>query len=109
MKRGDIVAIADPSAGDFARKPRPAPIVQCNSFVGNHDSVTVCLITSLTDLTLFRMPIGAEEWTGPLRPSETSIDKMQGVWTHRVGRRIGSITNEIMFTVDEALRCWLAL
>ena len=110
MKRGDIVSIADPSAGDFSKKPRPVLIVQSGSFIGNHDSVTVCLITShLTGLTLFRIPVAADERTGLLKPSEISIDKVQTVWAHRIGRHFGSIPDEVMFNVDQALRRWLAL
>jgi mRNA interferase MazF len=110
VNRGDIVIIADPDAGDFGRKPRPALVVQTNTFLPDHASVTFCLITSdLTGLGLFRIPVPAGPETGLLKPSEISIDKVQTVWRHRVGPRIGAVTTETMFNVDEALRRWLAL
>lgn len=110
MRRGDIVVIADPEAGDFGKKPRPAVIVQTETFLDDHPSVTVCLVTSqLTGLELFRLPIPADDETGLLRASEISIDKLQTVWRHRVGHRIGSVSDETMFNVDQALRRWLAL
>lgn len=110
MKRGDIVIIADPDAGDFGKKPRPAVVVQTDPFLQDHASVTVCLITShVTGFGLFRLPVPAGESTGLLKPSEISIDKLQTVWRHRVGARIGSVADEIMFDVDQALRRWLAL
>ena len=110
MKRGDIVTIADPAAGDFARKPRPAVIVQNEAFLDGHASVTVCLITSdITDLRLFRVPLSPDPATGLTRPSEVSIDKIQTVWSHRIGRHIGRISDETMFEIDQALRRWLAL
>ena len=110
MKRGDIVTIADPSAGDFARKPRPALVVQSETFLDDHDSVTVCLITSqVTGFLLFRVPLPNDERTGLLKPSEVSIDKVQTVWRHRIGKRLGRAPDEIMFTVDQALRRWLAI
>jgi mRNA interferase MazF len=110
VKRGDIVVIADPSAGDFGGKPRPALVVQTDTFLSDHASVTVCLITSQTiGLGLFRIPLPADAGTGLRKPSEVSIDKIQTVWRHRVGTRIGEVTTETMFNVDEALRRWLAL
>ncbi len=110
MKRGDIVTIADPEAGDFARKPRPAVVVQTNMFLQDHASVTVCLITShMTGLELFRIPLPADDQTGLLKPSEISIDKLQTVWRHRIGRKVGVVREETMFNVDQALRRWLAL
>lgn len=110
MKRGDIVTIADPSAGDFGRKPRPALVIQDNAFLGDHASITVCLITSeLTGLLLFRVPIPANKDTGLLKPSEISADKVTTVWRHRVGRHLGRATDDIMTNVDHALRRWLAL
>ena len=110
MKRGDIVAIADADAGDFASKPRPALVVQTDAFLRDHDSVTVCLITSqLAGLGMFRIPIAANPDTGLFKPSEICIDKVQSVWRHRVGRRVGAASNETMFAVDQALRRWLEL
>ncbi len=110
MKRGDIVTIADAGAGDFARKPRPALVVQADAFLQDHDSVAVCLITSqLAGLGLFRIPIAANADTGLLKSSEVSIDKVQSVWRDRIGRRVGAASDETMFAVDQALRRWLAL
>lgn len=110
MRRGDIVAIADPRAGDFGGKPRPALIVQADAFLTDHASVTVCLITSqLTGLGLFRLPLPADGETGLLMISEVCIDKVQTVWRRRIGQRIGRAPEEIVFQVDQALRRWLAL
>jgi mRNA interferase MazF len=110
MKRGDIVTIADPQAGDFAKKPRPALVVQTDAFLLDHASVTVCLITShLTGLGMFRIPVAANSDTGLLKSSEVSIDKLQSVWRHRVGYQIGTASDETMFAVEQALRRWLAL
>jgi len=109
VKRGDIVTIADPG-GDFSRKPRPAIIVQSDVFNDTHASVTVCLITShLTGQALFRLPLGAGDGTGLIVPSEIAVDKVQSVWAHRVGKRIGRVSDELLTILDQALRQWLAL
>ena len=109
MKRGDIVTIADPS-GDFSSKPRPAVIVQNDLFNNTHASVTVCLITSqLTGHAMFRVPLPADNTTGLRRPSEVEVDKIQAVWSHRVGKSVGKVSEMTMLAVDEALKRWLAL
>jgi mRNA interferase MazF len=110
VKRGDVVIVADPSAGDFAGKPRPAVIIQNTAFAAGHPSVTICIISSqLTGLSLFRLPVPANEATGLLKASEVCIDKVQTVWTHRVGKHVGRLSDQHMFSVDQALRSWLAL
>ena len=53
MKRGQIVTIAMQS--DFA-KPRPALIIQSDSFNETQSSITVLLVSSkLVDASLFRI------------------------------------------------------
>lgn len=107
--RGDIVIVADRTAGDFAGKPRPALVIQDNAFE-HHASITVCLITGkVHGWGMFRVPIAAGEGTGLRGPSEISIDKIQTIRADRVGARIGRAPGEVMFTVDQALRRWLAL
>lgn len=109
MKRGDVVIVADRSAGDFGGKPRPAVVVQADMFA-HHPSVTICLITTrVRGYGLFRVPVPASEATGLLEDSEVSVDKTQTVWVQRVGRRIGRLSDEHMSAVGDALRRWLAL
>jgi mRNA interferase MazF len=108
MTRGDFVTVADRS-GDFACKPRPAIVVQSNVFE-SHQSVTVCLVTTgVTGNSLFRIPVSPGAETGLRFSSEIAIDKLQAVRADRIGSRIGSASDEIMFLVDQALRRWLAL
>lgn len=110
MKRGDIVMIADPGAPALARKSRPALVIQDDAFLADHASVTVCLIASEpSGLLLFRVPVPANETTGLFRPSEVSVDKIQTVWRHRVGRHLGRVGDDIMTGVEQALRRWLAV
>lgn len=110
MKRGDVVIVADPTAGDFAGKPRPAVIIQNSAFAVNHASVTVCIITSqLTGLKLFRLPLPADAATGLEKESEICIDKVQTVWAHRVGKHVGRLADSQMVDIDDALRRWLSL
>jgi mRNA interferase MazF len=109
VKRGDLITIADP-AGDFSGKPRPALVVQSDDFNIDHASVTVCLLTShVSGLSLFRVPVEPDPATGLRVRSEVEIDKLQAVWRHRIGYRIGHLPPETMTAVDQALRRWLSL
>ena len=108
MRRGDIYGIA--GKGDFAGKPRPALIVQSDIFNPHHPSVTACpLTTAVTGDGLFRIPVTPDAANGLRIASEIEIDKLQAVRRERVGRRIGTVSEEVMATVDEALRRWLDL
>ena len=55
MKRGDIWTVS--GGKNYAGKPRPAVIVQDDSFSGT-DSVTLCAFTTdKTEAPLFRLPV----------------------------------------------------
>lgn len=108
MRRGDIVATI--GRGDFATKPRPSLIVQADAFNAHHPGITVCPITSdVTGDNFFRIPVAADTDTNLLADSEIEIDLVQAIWRTRVGRQIGTASQDTMFLVDQALRRWLAL
>ncbi len=59
MKRGEIWTLA--GGGDYTGKPRPAVIVQDDSFDATA-SITICAFTTdPTDAPLFRIPIHPSE------------------------------------------------
>lgn len=108
MRRGDIVRTV--GRGDFATKPRPALVVQADAFNEHHPAITVCPITShLTGDIFYRVPVSADEISGLLDDSEIEIDRLQAIWRYRVREKIGAVPEEIMFSVDQALRRWLEL
>ena len=70
--------------------------------------MTVCPITGdLTGATTHRIAISPDGQNGLLKPSEIEIDKVQSVWTERVGDHIGTISPLLLRQVDSALRRWL--
>jgi mRNA interferase MazF len=108
MRRGDIVSTV--GRGDFATKPRPALVVQADVFNDQHPAVTVCPITShVTGDVFYRIPISGDAASGLIDDSEIEIDRLQAIWRQRIGRRIGTAPDEVMFAVDQALRRWLEL
>ena len=96
--------------GDFSSKPRPGLVVQANAFNDQHPAITVCPITShVAGDGLFRIAITPDPINGLARESEIEIDRLQAVWRVRIHRTIGTASDDIMFTVDQALRRWMAL
>jgi mRNA interferase MazF len=108
VKRGEIHTFV--GKGDFSGKPRPGLIVQSDLFNGYHLSVTVCPLTSiLTGDHLFRVFVAADTVNGLEADSEIEIDKLQAVKSTRIGRFVGTIGEDSMSSIDEALRLWLDL
>jgi mRNA interferase MazF len=74
MKRGDIWTIA--GGDDYAGKPRPAVIVQDDSFDGT-DSITICAFT--TEAPLFRLAVEPNERNGLRATCRLMVDKITTV------------------------------
>lgn len=108
MKRGDVVAIADP-AGDFTGKPRPAVIVQADPF-DTLDSVTVCPLTAQdAGEAVTRLPIGPSPELPLDRGSWIVVDKISTVRRNRVGRRIGCLSHAEVQRLNGAIAVFLGL
>jgi mRNA interferase MazF len=107
MNRGDIVVSAAP--GDYG-KPRPAVVVQSDSFNPTHASVVICPITShVVDAPLFRLAIEPAPENGLKTASQIMIDKITAVKRERLGKRIGRLTASQLARVNRALATWLDL
>jgi mRNA interferase MazF len=73
VKRGDRVTVA--MAGDFG-KPRPALVIQADTFVQTN-AVTVLLLSSTQmDAPLIRLSVQPTPHNGLKRPSQVQIDKV---------------------------------
>src|SRR5476651_2442632 len=102
MTRGDIVVVA--ARGVDTGKPRPAVVVQSDSFTATHDSVTLCLITSHTIATpMFRVSLPPGERTGLASSSQVMVDKVVTVPRGAIVRHIGSCDAVHLDAIDNAL------
>ena len=96
--------------GDFSSKPRPSLVVQANAFNDFHPAIIVCPITSVvTGDALYRIPIDPDDLNNLLFDSEIQIDLVQAERREKVGRVIGTASDDVMILVSGALRRWLAL
>lgn len=106
LHRGDIVSMA--VSGDYG-KPRPALIIQADSFQAL-PSLTVLRISSdLHDAPLIRILLQPDPDNGLREPSQIMVDKAVSVPRNKLGYRIGRIEPRLMRVVDNALQVFLAL
>jgi mRNA interferase MazF len=107
MQRGEIWTIA--GGGDYTGKPRPAVIVQDDSFDAT-SSVTVCAFTTdPTDAPLFRIPIEPSEENGLRALSRLMVDKLTTVSRERLGTRVGRLADEDIVRLNRAILVFLGM
>ncbi len=106
MKRGDLVTIA--VSGDYG-KPRPALIIQADSF-SNLGSVTVLRLTSeLHDWPSFRVTVEPTEGNGLRAASQVMLDKAIAIPREKIGKTFGHVSDETMQTVSRAMVAFFGL
>jgi mRNA interferase MazF len=106
LRRGEIWTVA---GGGYARKPRPAVIVQDDRFDAT-DSITVCLFTSdPTDAPLIRIAVEPSEINGLRRTSSIMVDKIVTVRRSDLGDRVGRLADEDVVRLGRAIIVFLGL
>ena len=106
MTRGEIWTV---SGAGYAGKPRPAVVVQEDSFDGT-DSVTICVLTTdPTEAPIFRLRVDPDQRNGLQSTSRIMVDKVTTVPRTRMGRRIGRLGEEEIVRLNRALMVFLGL
>jgi len=83
VKRGDVWTVS--GGADYTHKPRPAVIVQEDSFDGTL-SVTVCVFTSdPTEAPFFRLAVEPTQKNGLRTASRLMVDKISTISKQRLG------------------------
>jgi len=107
VRRGEIWTVA--GGKDYAHKPRPAVIVQDDSFDAT-DSITICAFTTdPTDAPLFRLPVEPNERNGLRSPSRLMVDKITTVPKSKVVARVGRLDDEDIVRLNQATLVFLGL
>jgi mRNA interferase MazF len=107
VRRGEIWTVAE--SRDYARKPRPAVILQDDAFDATA-SITVCPFTShVIDAPLMRIPIEPSDRTGLRALSYLMIDKITTVSKTKVQSRIGRLSDEDIVRMSRAVVVFLGL
>lgn len=107
MRRGEIWTIS--GGKDYAGKPRPVVIIQDDSFDAT-DSITICAFTTdETDAPLFRLPVSPNERNGLRAECRLMVDKITTVPKTKVGSRVGTLDNEDILRLNQAVLVFLGL
>ena len=107
MKRGEVWTVSGAAA--YAGKPRPAVIVQDDSFEDTK-SITVCgFTTDPTDAPLLRLPVEPTGSNGLHETSRIMVDKITTVSRNKLGRRLGRLADADMLRLNRALVVFLGI
>ena len=107
MKRGEIWTVA--GGRDYAGKPRPAVIIQDDSF-SETGSITICLATSNeVDAPLMRILVAPDSANGLRAPTRFMADKVTTVARTRLGKRIGRLSAGDLKRLQSAIFVFLGL
>ena len=107
MRRGEVWTVA--GGRDYAGKPRPAVIVQDDSFDAT-SSITICAFTTdPTEAPLFRILVEPNERNGLHGPSRLMVDKITTVSREKLGSRVGALDAEDVVRLNRGLLVFLGL
>lgn len=107
MRRGEVWTVA--GGNDYAGKPRPAVIVQDDSFDAT-DSITICAFTTdPTDAPLFRLVVEPNERNGLRSACRLMVDKITTVPKTKLGAQVGRLDDEDMVRLNQAMTVFLGM
>lgn len=107
MRRGEIWTVS--GGGSYTGKPRPAVIIQEDSFDATA-SVTLCAFTTdTTDAPLFRLLIEPSETNCLRHASRLMVDKITTVPKERLGEKIGRLDDTDVLRLNQAVLVFLGL
>ena len=95
--------------GIYAKRPRPALVIQGELFELS-ESVTVIPMTSqLNDAPLFRVRIYATETTGLRHDSDVMVDKITTIKQSNVTDRVGKLTSSDLVSIERLMLAHLGI
>lgn len=115
MRRGEVRWVRlDPSEGAEANKRRPAVIVSTDSANSTASRlgrgvVTVVPLSSNTDRIFPFQVLVRSEASGLSKDSKAQAEQVRSLSVTRIGPRIGTLPDDLVLEIDEALRTHLNL
>ena len=107
MRRGEVWTVS--GGNTYAAKPRPAVIVQDDSFDAT-DSITICAFTTdPTDAPLFRLVLEPNERNGLRFACRLMVDTITTVPKRRLGAQVGWLDEEDMVRLNRAMTVFLGM
>lgn len=107
LKRGEIWTIS--GGADYVGKPRPAIIIQGNSF-DSTPSITVCPLTTAEVKTVYaRFAIRPSAVNGLDADSHAMVDKISTIPKTKTGYQIGRLDADDILRLNTAMVLFLGL
>ena len=107
MRRGEVWTVS--GSKDYAGKPRPAVIVQDDSFDATN-SITICAFTTdPTDAPLFRLVVEPNERNGLRSACRLMVDKITTGPKAKLGAQVGRLDDEDMVRLTQAMTVFLGM
>ncbi|EAV6897493.1 type II toxin-antitoxin system PemK/MazF family toxin [Salmonella enterica] len=106
MKRGDLITVA--MQGDFG-KPRPALVIQADSFDGLPIVSVLPVTGTLTTAPLLRVTVEPDKENGLNKISQVMIDKVITVKRDKTGQVFGRLDINVMTEIERRLALFLGI
>lgn len=107
MKRGEVWTVS--GGAEYTGKPRPAVIVQDDSFDATA-SLTLCIFTTEpTEAPLFRILLEPNARNGLHEASRLMVDRITTVSKTKLGQRLGRLDDEDVIRLNQAILVFLGL
>lgn len=107
MKRGEVWTVS--GGKDYTGKPRPAVIVQDDSFDAT-DSITICAFTTdPTDAPLFRLVVEPNQRNDLHSTCRLMVDKITTVPKAKMGAHVGRLDEGDMVRLNQAMTVFLGM
>lgn len=108
MKRGEVWTVS--GGPDYAGKPRPAVILQNDSYSKAVESVTICMFsTKALEDTDIRPLIHPDSGKGIKHRSYLMVDKISTVSVGKMGDKVGTLSDADMIALNRATIDFLGL
>jgi len=107
LKRGEIWTVA--GGAEYTGKPRPAIIIQSDTFDATL-SITVCPLTgTLVDAAPARFAITPSDTNGLSASSHAMVDKIATLPKSKVGRKLGALSWAEVALLNQTIALFLGL
>ena len=107
MKRGEIWTVS--GGAEYTGKPRPAAVMQDDSFDATGSEAVCPFTTDATDAQLIRPVVTPSPNNGLTQPSRVMVDKISTVPRRKIGDPVGRLADDDLARVSTALTQFLGL
>ena len=87
----------------FARKPRPALVIQAPEYCVTQTDILALITTTESEAHMLRLPIKADADNGLQQDSFICLDKLMAIPLANLGKCYGKVSDEVMREVNARL------